>query len=113
MTAFQVEICGKLTWSRNDCYNGITSIRVINENTVAVKQRQAAVAVWNRCNVDKKALNPDCLREDFVKKLSDKVTAEIERLKDCERQNWEDTAACLGINGLEQVGGQCPYPTPH
>ena len=38
----QVEICGKLTWTRNDCYNGITSPRVINENNVAVKQRQAA-----------------------------------------------------------------------
>jgi len=99
---WQVEICGKLTWTRNDCYNGITSVRVINENTVAPRQRQAAIAVWNRCNVDKKSLGTECLRQDFTKKLTDKINAEIERLKDCERQNWEDTAACLGINGLEQ-----------
>ena len=85
---------------------------MINENTVAVKQRQAAVAVWNRCNVDKKALDQDCLRQDFVKKLTDKVTAEIERLKDCERQNWEDTAACLGINGLEQASPSAATGTP-
>jgi len=100
---WQVEICGKLTWTRNDCYNGITSVRVINENNVAVRQRQAALAVWNRCNVDKKGMDNDCLRQDFVKKLTDKVNAEVERLQECERQNWEDTAACLGINGLEQA----------
>ncbi|KAL3929996.1 MAG: hypothetical protein SGPRY_001721 [Prymnesium sp.] len=67
-----VEICGKLTWTRNDCYNGISSIRVINENVVAAKQRAAAVAVWNRCNVDKKSLGTECLRQDFTKKLTDK-----------------------------------------
>lgn len=70
-----MEICGKLTWTRNDCYNGITSIRVINENTVAAKQRLAAMAVWKRCNVDSKGLKADCLREDFIKKLTDKVDA--------------------------------------
>lgn len=25
---WQVEICGKLTWTRADCYNGITSVKV-------------------------------------------------------------------------------------
>ena len=24
---WQVEICGKLTWTRSDCYNGITSVK--------------------------------------------------------------------------------------
>jgi len=100
---WQVEICGKLTWTRSDCYNAITSVKIINENNVAVKQRLAAVAVWNRCNIDKKSLDKDCLRQDFVKKLSDKVNAEIDRLKDCERQNWDDIPACLGIMGLEQA----------
>lgn len=52
-----------------DCYNGITSVRVINENNVAAKQRQAAMAVWNRCNKDKKSLDHDCLAKDFVKKV--------------------------------------------
>lgn len=100
---WQVEICGKLTWTRNDCYNGINSVRVINENTVAVKQRTAALAVWNKCNVDKKALDHECLRRDFVKKLTEKVLSETERLKDCTRQNWDDLQACLGVNGLEQT----------
>ena len=52
---------------------------MINENTVAVKQRQAALAVWNRCNRDKKRLDPECLKADFVKKITDKVEAEVRR----------------------------------
>ena len=40
---------------------------------MAAKQRQAAVAVWNRCNVAKSSLDHGCLKEDFVKKLTDKV----------------------------------------
>jgi len=99
---WQVEICGKLTWTRSDCYNGITSVRVVNENTVAAKQRQAAIAVWNRCNREKKALDKDCLRADFVKKLTDKVEAEVTKLDSCASQHWEDTASCLGLGGLEQ-----------
>ena len=78
---WQVELCGKLTWSRADCYNGITSVKIINENTVAAKQRLAALAVWNRCNRDKKTLDTDCLRADFVKKLSDKVRDATPRLR--------------------------------
>jgi hypothetical protein len=99
---WQVEICGKLTWTRSDCYNGITSVRVINENTVAAKQRQAALLVWNRCNADKKALEHECLRQDFEKKLSDRVTAEMEKLHACAKVNYDDLGACLGVNGLEQ-----------
>ena len=100
---WQVEVCGKLTWTRKDCYDGITSVKSVNENTVAVKQRIAALPVWNRCNRDKKYLDHDCLRKDFVKKISDKVEAEIAKLDSCAKQNWDDTAACLGINGLEQA----------
>eukprot|EP00908_Phaeocystis_cordata_P004612 Transcript_1501.p1 GENE.Transcript_1501~~Transcript_1501.p1 ORF type:complete len:653 (+),score=175.84 Transcript_1501:949-2907(+) len=100
---WQVEICGKLTWTRNDCYNGITSPRIINENNVAVKQRQAAMAVWNRCNVEKKALDHTCLANDFKKKLTDKVNAEVDKLNQCAASGWEDLQACLGINGLDQT----------
>ena len=80
---WQVEICGKLTWSRTDCYNGVTSMRVINENNVAPKQRAAAVKVWNECSVDKKGLDHDCLRRDFVDKLSAAISDEERRLGEC------------------------------
>ena len=55
-----------------------TSLRVVNENTVAVKQRQAALAVWNRCNREKpdekkRYLDTGCLKADFVKKLTDQA----------------------------------------
>ena len=39
---WQVEICGKLTWTRTDCYNGITSKKIINENAVARSSRACA-----------------------------------------------------------------------
>jgi len=100
---WQVEICGKLTWTRSDCYNGVTSVRVVNENTVAAKQRQAAMAVWNRCNVDKKRLDEKCLKEDFVTKLGEKVDLEVTRLDGCARSNHEDVSSCLGLGGMEQA----------
>jgi len=100
---WQVEICGKLTWTRSDCYNGITSMRTVNENTVAAKQRLAALAVWNRCNVDKKRLDPSCLRDDFVAKLTEKVDIEVARLDSCAKSNHDDIVACLGLSGLEQA----------
>lgn len=101
---WQVEICGKLTWTRTDCYNGITSIRAINENTVAQRQRQAALKVWQTCNVDKKGLDQDCLRRDFVEKLTNSVTDEIRRLNECSNKpGADDLGACLGIHGLEQA----------
>ena len=95
-------MCGKLTWTRSDCYNGITMVKTINENTVSVKQRQAAIAVWNRCNRDKKALDPKCLQEDFVKKLTEKVSGEMSRLDGCARSSHEDIQSCLGVGSMEQ-----------
>jgi len=93
-----------LTWTRTDCYNGITSIRAINENTVAQRQRQAALKVWQTCNVDKKGLDQDCLRRDFVEKLTNSVTDEIRRLNECSNKpGADDLGACLGIHGLEQA----------
>ena len=99
---WQVEICGKLTWTRSDCYNGVTSVKIINENTVAAKQRLAALAVWNRCNRDKKYMDTKCLSADFVKKLSDKVDIEVAKLDACARDRWEDIGSCLGLGALEQ-----------
>mmetsp|Transcript_25146 Transcript_25146/g.81887 ORF Transcript_25146/g.81887 Transcript_25146/m.81887 type:complete len:839 (+) Transcript_25146:3-2519(+) len=101
---WQVEICGKLTWSRTDCYNGVTSMRVINENNVAPKQRAAAVKVWNECSVDKKGLDHDCLRRDFVDKLSAAISDEERRLGECAKPGaFEELGSCLGVQGLEQA----------
>ena len=100
---WQVEICGKYTWTRSDCYNGLTSVQMINQNTVAPKQRLAALAVWNRCNVDKKRLDPACLKDDFVAKLSEKIDQETARLDGCAKgPYYDDFGGCLGLSGLEQ-----------
>jgi len=47
-------------------------------------------------------MDADCLKADFVKKLSDKVDAEVVRLDQCARDHWEDVASCLGLGALEQ-----------
>ena len=59
-------------------------------------------AARGSCNREKKGLDKDCLKSDFVKKLTDKVEAEISRLDSCASQHWEDVASCLGLGGLEQ-----------
>jgi len=90
---WQVQVCGKLTWTRADCYNGITSIRIINENAVAKSQRLTALALWSKCSAPTntsvgapkagKTMDAECLRADFVSKLSEKVEAEISKLQQC------------------------------
>jgi hypothetical protein len=46
----------------------------------------------------------DCLRRDFVEKLTSSVTEEIRRLSECARKpGADDLGACLGINGMEQA----------
>ena len=88
---WQVELCGKLTWTRTDCYNGITSVRLINENNVAPRQRLASLAVWRNCNMNGNMshsgkLDPACLQEDFVHKLTARVESELDRHQECTRQ---------------------------
>lgn len=46
----------------------------------------------------------DCLRRDFVEKLTSSVTEEIRKLDECTRKpGADDLGACLGIHGMEQA----------
>ena len=42
---WQIEVCGKLTWTRPDCYRGVTSREAVRENAVGPFQRAAALKV--------------------------------------------------------------------
>lgn len=53
-----------------------------------MKTWNARVRVSNTCT---------CLR-----RLSEKVDAEVSRLDQCAMERWEDIASCLGLGGLEQ-----------
>ena len=99
---WQIEICGKLTWTRPDCYKAITSRDVVRANAVGPFQRAAALKVWGRCS-DGKGLRTECLRGDFVAKLHNRTRAEMAKLDDCAKQSGaEGLGGCLGIRTLSQ-----------
>ena len=47
---WQVEVCGKLTWTRPDCHLGLSSRAMVRDNAVGPFQKAAALKVWSRCN---------------------------------------------------------------
>ena len=104
---WQVGICGKVTWTRTDCYNGIHSLRDIHGNTVSNQQKLEAIAAWNKCNVEKSSLSIDCLKEDFVNKLSDRLSVEFGQLRTCAHGRHDDLGSCLGAS--DQLDQQQMY----
>eukprot|EP00965_Chrysotila_dentata_P064815 2148622-Pleurochrysis_carterae.AAC.1 len=99
---WQVEVCGKLTWTRRDCYLGVTSRQLVRAHAVGPFQRAAALKVWGRCNVDETRLDLDCLKSDFVAKLSNRTLREMRELDDCAAKAPEPLAHCLGLHILGQ-----------
>ena len=100
---WQVETCGKLTWTRRDCHLGITSRAIVRDNAVGPFQKNAALKVWSKCNRNEKSLDESCLRDDYVAKLRNRTNAEIKELKECHRtMPTESLGKCLGVNILAQ-----------
>ena len=100
---WQIEICGKLTWTRPDCYRGVTSRESVRENAVGPFQRAAALKVWGKCS-DGKALRVECLRADFVSKLRNSTRHEMNVLDYCAHKSaaGEALGSCLGLRTLSQ-----------
>jgi hypothetical protein len=42
---WQIEVCGKLTWTRPDCHAAVSSRETIRDNSVGPFQRAAALKV--------------------------------------------------------------------
>lgn len=105
---WQIEVCGKLTWTRPDCYNGVRSREMIRENAVGPFQRNAAMKVWSKCNDGRNALRIDCLRADFVSKLRNRTRTEMQVLDRCVREQAMSSQAseglgnCHGLRTLSQ-----------
>ena len=102
---WQIEICGKLTWTRPDCYRGIVSRESVRVNAVGPFQRAAAMKVWSRCS-DGKSLNAECLQGDFVAKLRNRTRHEMGLLDACAKSGGDKLddglGACLGLRTLSQ-----------
>ena len=47
---WQIEVCGKLTWTRRDCYLGITARAIVRDNAVGPWQKAQALKVCARRN---------------------------------------------------------------
>ena len=43
---WQIEVCGKLTWTRPDCFAGITARAVVRDNMVGPWQKAQALKEW-------------------------------------------------------------------
>ena len=55
-------MCGRLTWTRRDCYLGVTSRELVKEQAVGPFQKGAALKVWGKCNYLERALDIGCLQ---------------------------------------------------
>ena len=80
---WQIRVCGKLTWSRRDCYKGVTSREVIRENAVGPWQRRQAMKVFTKCGDAALGLRLGCAREDFVALLRNLTRAEMRKIDAC------------------------------
>ena len=101
---WQIEVCGKLTWTRPDCFAGITARAVVRDNMVGPWQKAQALKVWAKCSGrDGHAMDAECLRGDFVGKLRNRTRLEMAELDDCRRTApGEPLASCLGLGTLGQ-----------
>jgi len=99
---WQIEVCGRLTWTRRDCYLGVTSREVVREHAVGPFQRAAALKVWSKCSSGA-GLDAACLRADFEAKLRNRTSREVSELDACRRRTpGEPLANCLGLGILGQ-----------
>ena len=71
------------------------------------------MAVWNRCNVDKKGLDHTCLANDFKKKLTDKVEDEVTRMgRNPETRTLTQTRTLTTDHDSDPDPDSEPYPNP-
>ena len=81
-------LCGKLMWSRADCWAAVTGEEVIRQNQVGPFQMHAALKLWRACTgggdgKEGAAPSVSCLRADYASKLRDKATQELASLRAC------------------------------
>ncbi len=99
---WQIEVCGRLTWTRPDCHTAVGSREMIRENAVGPFQRAAALKLWSKC-ASGGALQLECLRADFVAKLRNRTRVEMGAIDECARRSpFEPLGSCLGYRTLSQ-----------
>jgi len=105
---WQVEVCGKLTWTRRDCFKGLSSREQVKEHAVGPFQLAAALKVWGRCQTPGgDGLDASCLGADFVDKLANRTRRERREIDVCLAALQVDApplslGRCLGLPILSQ-----------
>ena len=101
---WQIEVCGKLTWTRRDCYLGVTSRANVRDHAVGPWQKAQALKVGTRCGGhDGKPMALECLQADFVAKLRNRTRLEMAEIEACRRHMPSETlSSCLGLGTLGQ-----------
>lgn len=105
-------LCGKLIWSRADCWAAVTSEAVIKEKQVGPFQVRAALKLWRTCSAAppggastaQYAPSVRCLQRDYVAKLRNKTATELGALSAClSRAERPDTPASVDWHGCLQL----------
>lgn len=86
-------LCGKLLWTRADCWAGVTSEQAVRAAQVGPFQMHAALKLWRTCGpVAAGSASPDgwsgppslkCLQQDYTSKLRNKTGSELAALRAC------------------------------
>ena len=92
LSAFNVRwltwLCGKLIWSRRDCWAAVTGEAAVRANQVGPFQMHAALKLWRSCTGGgdgKEGAAPSlkCLKADYASKLRNKTAQELGALRNC------------------------------
>ena len=97
-------LCGKLMWSRPDCWAAVTGEEVVRQNQVGPFQMHAALKLWRACTgggEGKEGAAPrvSCLRADYASKLRDKATQELAALRACVAQQAPSAQPPANLGG--------------
>ena len=81
-------LCGKLVWSKGDCWASLKSEDDIKSNQVGPFQMRAALKLFRSCSRTKAdgdggVLSLKCLQSDYTSKLRNKTSSELKALNDC------------------------------
>ena len=63
---WQIEVCGKLTWTRRDCYLGVNSRAMVRDNAVGPWQKAQALKVGSWSKVSSTLLDSTAPRDHLV-----------------------------------------------
>ena len=93
-------LCGKLVWTRADCWAAVTSEEAVRKAQVGPFQMRSALKLWRSC-ASGGAGSPrlSCLQQDYKERFRDKIESELKALQRC-RANAQEATTPASIDWL-------------